>query len=144
MTPPKGSTELEELREQVHAMRAMMTTSASGAGDALARAIELQTEAIGIALRAKETRHSTIKVSPTFRWPSLGDEGPDSKEIEEFYDKYEDLRRPANDGRGVNPTEHLTTLLSCFKGSKVKIYKLIYKKHRKLGTLMSDPDGVFE
>jgi hypothetical protein len=34
--------------------------------------------------------------------------------------------------------------LSCLRGSKEKIYKLIYKKHRKLGTLESDPDAVFE
>eukprot|EP00969_Alexandrium_andersonii_P321577 14208756-Alexandrium_andersonii.AAC.1 len=30
-----------------------------------------------------------------------------------FYEKYEDLCRLANNGRGMNPTEHLATLLSC-------------------------------
>jgi hypothetical protein len=34
-------------------------------------------------LKANETTHSTIKVSPTFKWPTLGDDGPDSKEVEE-------------------------------------------------------------
>ena len=66
------------------------------------------------------TRHSTIKVSPTFKWPTLGDDGPDSKEVEEFYEKYEDLCRLANDGRGMSPLEHLTTLVSCLRGSKEK------------------------
>eukprot|EP00969_Alexandrium_andersonii_P249360 11020657-Alexandrium_andersonii.AAC.1 len=43
----------------------------------------------------------------------------------------------------MNPTEHLTTLLSCLWGPKEKVYKLVYKKHRKLGTVTDDPDQVF-
>ncbi len=30
------------------------------------------------------TRHSTIKVMPSFKWPTLGDDGPDSNDIEEL------------------------------------------------------------
>ena len=74
----------------------------------------------------------------------MGDDGPDAKEVDEFFDKYEDLCRLANDGRGMNATEHLTTLLSCLRGSKEKVYKLVYRKHRKLGTVGDDPDKVFE
>ncbi len=109
----------------------------------LAKAIELQTEAISQVPKSKDGRHSTIKVSPTFKWPLLGDDGPDAKEVEEFYEKYEDLRRLANDGRGMNPMEHLTTLVSCLRGSKEKIYRIVYKKHRKLGKVEKDPDAVF-
>ena len=57
-----------------------------------AKAIEAQTAAPAKALQPKNsTKHSTIRVTPTFKWPVLGDDGPDSKEIEEFYEKYEDL-----------------------------------------------------
>ncbi len=76
-----------------------------------------------------------MKASPTFKWPTLGDDGPDSKETEEFYDKREDLCRLANDGQGMTPLEHLTTLFSCLKGSNEKIYKSTHKKHRRLGTV---------
>ena len=50
----------------------------------------------------------------------------------------------ANDGRGVNPAEHLATLLSCLGGSKENVYKLVHRKHWKLGTLTEDPDAVFQ
>ena len=110
----------------------------------LAQAINVQTEAIRAALKPKDQRHSVVKITPTFRWPVLGDDGPDAKEVEEFYEKYEDLCRLANDGKGMNPKEHLTTLASCLRGSKEKIYKLVYRKHRKLGTLDEVPDKVFE
>ena len=111
----------------------------------LAAAINAQTAALAKVLASRDnTRHSTIKVSPTFKWPTLGDDGPDSKEIEEFYEKYEDLCRLANDGRGMTPLEHLTTLVSCLRGSKEKIYKLIYRKHRRLGTVDEDPEEVFQ
>eukprot|EP00969_Alexandrium_andersonii_P267108 11804194-Alexandrium_andersonii.AAC.1 len=61
-------------------------------------------------LKGGKTQPSVAKVTPTFKWPILGDNGPDAKGVEEFYEKYEDSRRLANDGRGMNPTEHLTTL----------------------------------
>ncbi len=75
---------------------------------------------------------------------ALGDDGPDSNEIEEFYDKHVDLCRVANDGRGVTPLERPTTLASHLKCSRRKIYKLIYKKQRRFGTIEEDPDQVVE
>jgi hypothetical protein len=78
----------------------------------------MQTEAIAKALSYRDTRHSTISVSLTFKWTTFGDDGPDSKKIEEFYGKYEDDCRLANDGRGMTPLEHLTTLVSCLKGRR--------------------------
>ena len=111
----------------------------------LAKAIEKQTAALAEALKSKGTgKHSTIKISPTFKWPQLGDDGPDSKEIEEFYEKCEDLCRLANDGRGMSAKEHLTTLVSCLRGSKEKIYRLIVNKARRSGMLEDDPDAVFQ
>eukprot|EP00969_Alexandrium_andersonii_P001630 71467-Alexandrium_andersonii.AAC.1 len=61
-------------------------------------------------LKGSKTQPLVVKVTPTFKWPILGDDGPDAKEVEEFSEKYEDLWRLANDGRGMNPAEHLTTL----------------------------------
>jgi hypothetical protein len=134
--------EVAYLRDRLRQAEAERQPDSSAQG-VLAKAIELQTEAIAQALKSKDGRHSTIKVSPTFKWPILGDDGPDAKEVEEFYEKYEDLCRLANDGRGMNPMEHLTTLVSCLRGSKEKIYRIVYKKHRKLGTVEKDPDVVF-
>ena len=147
-TPPPRTAE-RTLEQEVAYLRGKLQESedrrppGGAAENALARAIELQTEAIAQALKSKEVRHSTIKVSPTFKWPTLGDDGPDSKEVEEFYEKYEDLCRLANDGRGMSALEHLTTLVSCLRGSKEKIYRTVYKKHRKLGTVDKDPLLVY-
>eukprot|EP00969_Alexandrium_andersonii_P154791 6842834-Alexandrium_andersonii.AAC.1 len=35
-------------------------------------------------------------------------------------------------------------LLSCLRGSNEKAYKLVHRKHRKLGALTDGPDAVFE
>jgi hypothetical protein len=146
-SPPRADdrTLVEEVAYLQDRLRRAEADRGSGPGgqDVLAQAIALQTEAIAQALKSKETRHSTIKVSPTFKWPILGDDGPDAKEVEEFYEKYEDLCRLANDGRGMSAMEHLTTLVSCLRGSKEKIYRIVYKKHRKLGTVEMDPEAVF-
>eukprot|EP00969_Alexandrium_andersonii_P271578 12002792-Alexandrium_andersonii.AAC.1 len=50
-------------------------------------------------LKGTKTQPSVVKVTPRFKWPVLGDDGPDAKAVEEFYKKYEDLCRLANDGR---------------------------------------------
>eukprot|EP00969_Alexandrium_andersonii_P218307 9641562-Alexandrium_andersonii.AAC.1 len=71
-------------------------------------------------LKGAKTQPPVVKVTPTFKWPMLGDDGPDAKGVEEFYEKCEGLCRLANIGRGMNPTEHLATLLSCLRGSKEK------------------------
>ena len=148
MSPPTTPRTVKELRKEMREMREEMlcrSPAASNQEDVLANAIAMQTEALKVAMTARtQTKSSVIKITPTFRWPTLGDDGPDSKDIEEFYDKYEDLCRLANDGRGMNATEHLTTLASCLRGSKEKIYKLIYMKARKLGTLETDPDAVYD
>ena len=147
-TPPRRTAD-RTLEQEVAHLRARLQVAEAprlpggAAENALAKAIELQTEAIALALKSKEVRHSTIKVSPTFKWPTLGDDGPDAKEVEEFYEKYEDLCRLANDGRGMSSLEHLTTLVSCLRGSKEKIYRTVYKKHRKLGTIEKDPGAVY-
>ena len=56
---------------------------------ALAHAVAVQTQTLQAALKTKNSdgRHSVVKVNPTFKWPRLGDDGPDSKDVEEFYEK---------------------------------------------------------
>ena len=120
--------------------------------DALVAVIEKQTTVMAAALKegmvaAREQhpkKQGVFKVQPTFKWPVLGDEGPDAKEIKEFYDKYEQVCGLCNDGQGMNAADHLTTLESCLRGAKLKAYSLIVKKHRRMGTLTTDPDSVFE
>eukprot|EP00969_Alexandrium_andersonii_P248643 10987284-Alexandrium_andersonii.AAC.1 len=34
-------------------------------------------------LKGNKTQPSVVKVTPTFKWPILGDDGPDAKEVEE-------------------------------------------------------------
>ena len=128
-TPPRENEVVRSLREDLDRLRRDFNTRTPGAAShgeaaegALAQAISVQTEAIRAALQSKDQKHSVVKITPTFRWPILGDDGPDAKEVEDFYEKYEDLCRLANDGRGMNPKEHLTTLASCLRGSKEKRY----------------------
>ena len=75
-----------------------------------------------------EKRTSTIRIQPTYKPPILGDEGKSSRDIKEFFDKYEDMCNLANDGKGMLPMEHLQTLSTCLKGAKEKIYKLLLDK----------------
>ena len=91
-----------------------------------------------------DKRSSTIRIQPTFKPPVLGDEGKSSRDIKEFFDKFDDMCNLANDGKGMLPMERLQTLATCLKGTKEKIYKLLVDKHRKLGSLERDPDKVFE
>eukprot|EP00969_Alexandrium_andersonii_P217553 9610064-Alexandrium_andersonii.AAC.1 len=62
----------------------------AGATDSLAAALDRQTKTL-MEVKGTKTQPSVVKVTPTFKWPILGDDGPDAKEVEEFYDKYEDL-----------------------------------------------------
>ena len=52
--------------------------------EGLAAAIRQQTLALQKALMKPDVKHSVMKVTPSVRWPILADEGPDSKEVEEF------------------------------------------------------------
>ena len=58
--------------------------------------------------------------------------------------KYADICHLCNDGRGMLPNDRLKALRQCLTGAKEKIYVLLMKKHRKLGTLEKDPDAVYQ
>ena len=100
-TPPElAPSEVQKLREENDRLRLLATpprtamqrdlfsgspgSDKEAADGALVKAINVQTEAIQAALKSKETKHSVVKITPTFKWPVLGDDGPDAKEVEEF------------------------------------------------------------
>ena len=119
--------------------------SASPQQDALAEAITAQTAAMMQMMKEskKKAVSSTIRVNPTIQWPKLTDEGPDSREVEDFFDKFEDTCGLANDGAGMSDMERLKVLASCLKGSREATYKVLHRKHRLLGDVESDPGMVF-
>ena len=95
LTPPKEnpSAEVEQLKEEMVRLKRRLDTKFSPAGlpgdgtpaqDALAQAIAVQTQTLQAALKTKNSdgRHSVVKVNPTFKWPRLGDDGPDSRDVE--------------------------------------------------------------
>eukprot|EP00969_Alexandrium_andersonii_P341559 15097697-Alexandrium_andersonii.AAC.1 len=57
----------------------------AGPADALAAALDRQTQTLMQVLKGTKTQPSVAKVTPTFKWPILRDDGPDAKEAEEFY-----------------------------------------------------------
>eukprot|EP00969_Alexandrium_andersonii_P105633 4660418-Alexandrium_andersonii.AAC.1 len=57
-----------------------------GAADALAAALDRHTKTLTEVLNGSKTQPSVAKVTPTFVWPILGDDGPDAQEVEEFYE----------------------------------------------------------
>ena len=87
---------------------------------------------------------STIRVNPTISWPKLGDDGPDCREVAEFFESFEETVGLANDGAGMSDKERLKVLALCLKRSRQKTYENLFRKHRSLGDVESDPGKVFE
>eukprot|EP00969_Alexandrium_andersonii_P231878 10239930-Alexandrium_andersonii.AAC.1 len=56
----------------------------AGPADALAAAFDRQTQTLMQVLKGNKAQPSVLKVTPSFKWPILGDGGPDAKEVEEF------------------------------------------------------------
>ena len=58
------------------------------------------------------------------------------REVEEFYDRYEEVCGIARDGEGMIEKEQLMSLRTCLKGSRRKIYENVTKARKNLmGTL---------
>ena len=62
---------------------------------------------------------TVLKVSPNIKWPRLGDDATE-RDVEDFYEKYEDICQLPNDGRGMLPADRLKTLRQCLEGYKEK------------------------
>ena len=131
-----------------------MSSESPARDDAIAEALQAHTKALmqtmqtmqTIAERQKDKKvlSSTIRVNPTVQWPKLSDDGPDCREVEAFFESFDDTCGLANDGAGMADKERLKVLLSCLKGSREKTYKVLHKKHRTLGDVDADPGKVFD
>ena len=84
--------------------------------------MEKQTQILEAALAAPRSSAAprggtgVIQVRPEIHWPKLGDDGPGGREVEEFYEKYEEICGIARDGQGMTEKERLLTLKNCLKG----------------------------
>ena len=87
---------------------------------------------------------STIRVNPTIQWPKLGDDGPDCREVAEFFEAFEETVGLANDGAGMTDKGRLKVLSACLKGSRQKTYENLIKKHRAIGEVENDPGKAFD
>ena len=90
-------------------------------------------DAIGDSKEAQKRPMSTIKVEPKFRWPSLGDENTGGKDVEIFYERFEEIMNLSNNGKGMAWPEMMMTLKSCLWGSRRQIYDNITTIKRKEG-----------
>ena len=99
----------------------------------LTEILERQTAILEKTATSTEKRTSTIRVEPRVHWPRLGDDGPGGKEVEEFYERLEEIFGLANNGKGMSWPEMLVAKKSCLHGSRRKIYENIMKKQRTDG-----------
>ena len=94
----------------------------------LAGAMKAQTEVLTAALeKAAGGSKSgqlgcTIRINPTVKWPTLSDEGADSRDIEGFFDRFDEVAQLANDGRGMATLEPLRVLQNCLVGGRQSVY----------------------
>jgi len=112
--------------------------------EVLAAIQEKQTDLLTqIALKGENSQRtpgSTIRVEPRVQWPALGDDGTGGTEVQDFYEKFEEVCGLPNNGKGMSDKEMLITLKNCLKGSRRKIYENILKSHRD-ECLMETDDG---
>jgi hypothetical protein len=114
--------EAELAAQKLHAAAASINTPADLAG-----CMERQTELLSAVLNRPKAPSSTIKVEPKVYWPRFGDDGPGGNEVEEFYEKPEDICSLANNGQGMSDKEMLVAMKSCLHGSRRKIYENVMK-----------------
>ena len=90
-----------------------------------------QTEALGVLLeQAKRNNErnekrtslgSIIKISPSVKWPILGD---DNNQVKDFFIEFERVCSLGNEGQGIEPREILELLPQSLKGHRLTIFKL--------------------
>ena len=123
--------------EKAEAELALAAASAlaGGPGTPLAnveRILEKQTELIAAAVAPKPGKKSTIQINPKFTLPHLNDEVKSGTEVEDFYNKFEELVGLSNEGTGMADKEQLLTIRSCLHGSRRLIYDNVTKEHKHL------------
>ena len=87
----------DQLREAQLEIAAQRAAAAIPASPQLESIMEKQNQILEAALAAPRgsaaPRGGTgvIQVRPEIHWPKLGDDGPGGREVEEFYEKYEEI-----------------------------------------------------
>ena len=111
--------------------------AAAAPASTLEQVVARQSLLLEQALSLKQNPRSTIKVEPRVTWPKLGDDGPGGKEVQEFYERLEEIFALANNGQGMSSQEQLVALKNCLQGSRKVIYENVYKSAK-------NPEGVVE
>jgi hypothetical protein len=144
--PARGAAEetVRDLRERLtraeEGLGRQAESEARSLGTVLAEAFRDQTAALREAVKGGTKKlSSTIRINPTIKWPMLSDDRPDSKDVEEFFERFDETCALANDGAGMSDAERLKVLLSCLRGSREKVYRVIHKRCRASGLLQSNP-----
>ena len=107
--------------------------------------LQTQTELMTKVLeKPKPVPRSTIRVEPKVFWPKLGDDGPGGQEVDNFYDKFEEICGLCNNGEGMPDREMMITLKSCLHGSRRKIYENMAKADRVLMLTDEGPGEVYQ
>ena len=114
VAPNPHEAEFEDLRTRLRntevELAAQRFHSTAGTPAQLTEILDKQTQLLERALDKPRVASSTIKVEPKVFWPKLGDDGPGGKEVEEFYEKFEEICSLANDGTGMSDKEMLVAL----------------------------------
>ena len=139
--------ELEKLRDQLKQteleLAAHKVQSAIGTPAGFAQVMEKQTELLQRVLDKPKQPGSTIRVEPKVTWPRLGDDGPGGKEVEEFYEKFEDICGLANNGSGMSDKEMTVALKTCLHGSRKKIYENVLKAKKSIVETEEGPGEIY-
>ena len=93
---------------------------------------ELLTAAQKAPQAPAKKKSSVLQVKPEIKWPKLGDDGPGGKEIEIFYERFEEVASICNDGEGMSDREMLLVLKSNLSDSKRKIYENVHRQNQHL------------
>jgi len=136
--------QIKSLEERIRAQEAELAAQKLHAAASIATPVDLascmerQTELLSAVLNKPKTPSSTIRVEPKVYWPKFGDDGPGGNEVEDFYEKFEDICSLANNSQGMSDKEMLVALKSCLHGSRRRIYDNVMKSTK---AIQDDEDG---
>jgi len=101
--------------------------------------MKAQTAALSAALKGRP-KQSTIRITPHVEYPILGD---DDNDVEQFFERFDEICALANDGTGMTAPERLVLLVNCLRGARQQTYRVIHNAAKRDDTTARDPEGVF-
>ena len=87
--------------------------------EAFSEAMRAQTAALAAGLKERP-KQSTIRINPQVEYPILGD---DDNDVEQFFERFDEICALTNDGTGMRPPERLVMLVSCLRGARAQTYR---------------------